>query len=124
MKKILIIGLVIVGFAGCTKDDVFIEPTQQVKPELQIANSVGIKLETVFVTSEVAMNVKSEVAQTATIKIFDIANKVVSKENVNVKAGDNILKVYTSALPSSAYRIGLYDSMNREMGITDFNKIN
>ena len=124
MKKILIVALVLIGFIGCTKDDMFLEPTQEVKPELQIANSAGIKLETVFVTSEVAMNVKSEVAQTATIRIFDIANRVVSKENVNIKAGDNILKVYTSALPSSAYRIGLFDSMGRQMGITDFNKIN
>ena len=124
MKKILIVALVLIGFIGCTKDDMFIEPTQEVKPELQIANKVGIKLETVFVTSEVAMNIKSEVEQTATIKIFDIANKVVSKENVNVKAGDNILKVYTSALPSSAYRIGLFDSNGNQLGITDFNKIN
>jgi hypothetical protein len=124
MKKLILVVLVIIGFAGCTKDDVFLEPTQQVKPELQIVNSAGIKLETVFVTSEVAMNVKSEVAQTATIRIFDIANRVVSKENVNIKAGDNILKVYTSALPSSAYRIGLFDSMDRPMGIADFNKIN
>jgi hypothetical protein len=124
MKKLILVVLVIIGFAGCTKDDVFLEPTQQVKPELQIVNSAGIKLETVFVTSEVAMNVKSEVAQTATIRIFDIANRVVSKENVNIKAGDNILKIYTSALPSSAYRIGLFDSMGREIGIADFNKIN
>ena len=124
MKKIFILTLVLIGFVGCTKDDMFIEPTQEVKTELQIANTAGIKLETVFVTSEVAMNVKSEVAQTATIKIFDIANKVVSKENVNVKAGDNILKVYTSALPSSAYRIGLFDSMGKQIGIADFNKIN
>ena len=124
MKKILIVALIIIGFVGCTKDDMFIEPTQIVKSELQIANTAGIKLETVFVTSEVAMNVKSEVAQTATIRIFDIANRVVSKENVNIKAGDNILKIYTSALPSSAYRIGLFDSMGREIGIADFNKIN
>ena len=124
MKKILIVALVLITFVGCTKDDMFIEPTQQVKPELQMANSAGIKLETVFVTTEVAMNVKMEVAQTVTIRIFDIANRVVSKENVNVKAGDNILKVYTSALPSSAYRIGLFDSMGRQIGIADFNKIN
>lgn len=124
MKKILIIALVIIGFVGCTKDDMFEAPIQHVKPELQIANSVGIKLETVFVTSEVAMNVKMETAQPITIRIFDIANKVVSKETMNVKAGDNILKVYTSALPSSAYRIGLFDSNNVQLGITDFNKIN
>jgi len=123
MKKVLTLGLILIGLVGCTKDDVFIEPTQQVKTELQIANKVGIKLETAFVTSEVAMNVKSEIAQTATIKIFDIANKVISKEVVNVKAGDNILKVYTSALPSSAYRIGLYDTNGNQLGITDFNKL-
>jgi hypothetical protein len=70
------------------------------------------------------MNVKLENAGNVTIKIMDISNRVVSKEQVNVKAGDNLLKVYTSALPSSAYRIGLYDSNNNLLGITDFNKIN
>ena len=39
------------------------------------------------------------------------------------KAGDNIVKVYTSALPSSAYRIGLYDANNNLLAITDFNKL-
>ena len=69
------------------------------------------------------MNVKLETAQSVTIKIFDISNRVVSKETVDVKAGDNILKVYTSALPSSAYRIGLYDLNGKQLGITDFNKL-
>lgn len=91
--------------------------------ELKIASTVGIKLQSSFVTSEVAMNVKSDVAQTATIKIFDIANRVVSKETINVNAGDNIVKVYTSALPSSAYRIGLFDANNNMLAITDFNKL-
>jgi hypothetical protein len=124
MKKILIVALAIIVFSGCSKDDIFEEPMNQVKEELQIKDVVGIKLETVFVTNEVAMNVKMETAQSVTIKIFDISNKVVSKETMSVKAGDNILKVYTSALPSSAYRIGLFDSKNTQLGITDFNKIN
>jgi hypothetical protein len=47
----------------------------------------------------------------------------VSKETVNVIAGDNILKVYTSALPSSAYRIALFDANDKQLGITDFNKL-
>ncbi len=123
MKKILIVALLTIGFVGCTKEEVFIEPTQQVKPELQIQNSVGIKLETPFVTSEVSMNIKMETAGSVTVKIFDIANKVVSKETMNVKAGDNLLKVYTSALPSSAYRIGLFDASGKQLGITDFNKL-
>jgi hypothetical protein len=123
MKKTVIFALIVVGLVGCSKDDIFELPTQQVTPALQIKNSVGIKLETAFVTNEVAMNVKIDVEQPVTIKIFDISNKVVSKEVVTVKAGDNILKVYTSALPSSAYRIGFYDASGKQLGITDFNKL-
>jgi hypothetical protein len=122
MKRILIVALMAIGLSGCYKDDL-IEPNVEVKKELQIQNAVGLKLESAFVTTEVAMNVKLETAQSVTIKIFDISNKVVSKETVSVKAGDNILKVYTSALPSSAYRIGLFDSKGNQLGITDFNKL-
>ena len=95
----------------------------QIDPTLQINSVSGIKLQSHFVTSEVAMNVKSEVAQTVTIRIFDIANKVVSKSTSDVRMGDNVLKVYTNALPSSAYRIGIYDSKGKQLGITDFNKL-
>jgi hypothetical protein len=122
MKKLLIVSIGLIILGGCTKDD-FTPEVKQVKPELAITALSGIKLETSFVTSEVSMNIKLESAGTATIKIMDISNRVVSKEQVEVKSGDNILKVYTSALPSSAYRIGLYDSNNNLIGITDFNKI-
>jgi len=122
MKKILIVVILTIGLSGCYKDD-FIQPIPEVKEQLQIKDAVGIKLESTFVTTEVAMNVKMEVSQSVTIKIFDISNRVVSKETMDVKAGDNILKVYTSALPSSAYRIGLFDSKNNQLGITDFNKL-
>ena len=122
MKRILIVALTALVLTGCYKDEIF-EPVVTIKKELQIQNAVGLKLESAFVTSEVAMNVKMETAQSVTIRIFDIANRVVSKETVSVKAGDNVLKVYTSALPSSAYRIGLFDSKNNQLGITDFNKL-
>ena len=121
MKKILAIAAIL--FVGCTKVDV---PTPQppvANTELKIASAVGIKLQSPFVTNEVAMNVKSDVAQSVTIRIFDISNRVVSKETVNVIVGDNILKVYTSALPPSAYRIGLFDANGNQLGITDFNKL-
>ena len=123
MKKILTIVLLCVVLTGCYKDDIIPTP-QSVSEELKMTSSVGIKLQTAFVTSEVAMNVKTEIAGSVTVKIFDIANRVVSKETLNVVAGDNLLKVYTSALPSSAYRIGLFDSNGKQLGITDFNKIN
>ena len=122
MKKLILVALVVIGLTGCYKEDL-IQPIPEVKQQLQIKDAVGIKLETAFVTTEVAMNVKMETSQSVTIKIFDISNKVVSKETMTVKAGDNILKVYTSALPSSAYRIGLFDSKNNQLGITDFNKL-
>ena len=123
MKKLISIIALSIVLTGCYKDDI-IEPIKtQATDDLKIANAVGIKLQSTFVTSEVSMNVKSDVAQTVTIKIFDIANRVVSKSTSDVKVGDNILKVYTTALPSSAYRIGLFDTKGNELGITDFNKI-
>ena len=122
MKKVslLIFSLVILG--GCTKTEIIPQP-QSISDNLKITSSIGLKLETPFVTSEVAMNIKSDVAQTVTVKIFDISNRVVSKSSIEVKAGDNILRVYTSALPSSAYRIALYDASGNMLTITDFNKI-
>jgi hypothetical protein len=122
MKKVslLIFGLIILG--GCTKQDIVPQP-QSISDNLKISSSVGLKLETPFVTSEVAMNIKSDVAQTVTVKIFDISNRIVSKSTSDVKVGDNILRVYTSALPSSAYRIALYDANGNMLTITDFNKI-
>jgi hypothetical protein len=122
MKKILSIVLLCTVLTGCYKDDILPTP-QSVSEELKMTSSVGIKLQTAFVTSEVAMNVKTETEGSVTVKIFDIANRVVSKETLKVVAGDNLLKVYTNALPSSAYRIGLFDSNGKQLGITDFNKI-
>ena len=123
MKKVLLAALCLIALSACHKLDI---PTPQppvMAESLKITNSVGIKLQSPFVTSEVLMNVKLETAGTVTIKIFDISNRVVSKETVSVVAGDNILKVYTNALPTSAYRIALYDANDKQLGITDFNKL-
>ena len=121
MKKLLFV-LFAVSVIGCTKTPIAPLPPQ-VDNSLKIEKAVGIKLQSPFVTSEVAMNVKVETAQTVTVKILDIANRVVSKEEMYLNSGDNILKVYTNALPASAYRIGLYDKAGNELGITDFNKL-
>jgi hypothetical protein len=122
MKKVCLIMVMAILFVGCKKTEIF-PTTAEINPELKIASTMGLKLQTSFVTSEVAINVKSETTSTVTIKILDIANKVVSKETVDVKAGDNILKVYTSALPRSAYRLALYDVRGNLLAITDFNKL-
>ena len=123
INKLVLVFLVIIFTLSCRKVDVPTPISQEPNAELKINSVSGLKLQSAFVTSEVAMNVKSEVSQSVTIKIFDIANRVVSKETMNVSVGDNILKVYTNALPSSGYRIGVYDSTGKELGITDFNKI-
>lgn len=123
IDKLLGLGfLMVLVLLSCRKTMDIVDPIQ-IDPSLKIASLSGIKLQTVFVTNEVAMNVKSEVAQNVTIKIFDIGNRVVSKSTSYVKEGDNVLKVYTNALPSSAYRIGIYDASGKELGITDFNKL-
>ena len=122
MKKLFFVFFGILFLVGCTKEPIP-TPEVNVSNDLKISAVSGIKLQSSFVSSEVSMNVKAETAQKVTIKIYDIANKVVSKETTDIQAGDNILKVYTSALPSSAYRIALYDSNNNLLGITDFNKI-
>jgi hypothetical protein len=126
LNKILVVLIATTFLISCTKDDL-IEPQppiSEIKSQLKIDEVSGIKLETPFVTSEVSMNVKTSSAGKVIIRILDLTNKVISKEEVSVKEGDNILKVYTSALPSSAYRIALYDLNGVMIGITDFNKIN
>ena len=122
MKKVSLVLFGLILLVGCRKVDIPVQ-LQVISDNLKISSSVGLKLETPFVTSEVAMNIKSDVAQTVTVKIFDISNRIVSKSTSEVKVGDNILRVYTSALPSSAYRIALYDVAGNILGITDFNKI-
>jgi uncharacterized protein YcfL len=122
MKKLsLLIGLFVL--VGCTKNVPLAVNQPQIDQNLTIASTVGIKLQTVFVTSEVSMNIKSQTAQTVTVKILDLTNRVVSKSTSDVNVGDNILKLYTSAFPSSAYRIAVYDSTGNLLAITDFNKI-
>ena len=120
-KSLLILGLI--TLMGCAKNVPIAVLPQPINPDLAIVNSMGIKLQTVFVTSEVSMNVKSQIPQTVTIKITDITNRIVSKSTSYVKTGDNILTLYTSALPSSAYRIAIYDDKGNMLAITDFNKI-
>lgn len=123
LNKIAIVLTVLFTFTSCYDEIEPEVPVVEVKDELKINTLYGIKLESTFVTNEVSMNVKLDTAGKVLIRIFDINNRVVSKEEIDVKAGDNILKIHTTALPSSAYRIALYRS-NVMLGITDFNKIN
>jgi len=110
-------------FTSCTTEDVLLPATTDVAENLKIVGNMGIKVQNTFVKEEVTMNVKAETAGTYIVKILNIENKSVSKEEVTIKAGDNLLKIYANALPSSAYRIGLFDLKGNLLGITDFNKL-
>lgn len=123
MKKLFILAAAVLTVVGCTNDEIIPQGPQTSKPELTIKSTSGIKLESTFATVEVDINAKVEVAGKATIRIYDISNRVISKEEVDVKAGDNILKVRTAILPSSAYRISLADVNGKIVGIADFNKL-
>lgn len=123
MKKLFILAVGIVTFAGCTNDELAPEKLQAIKPVLAINAASGIKLESTFTTVEVAVNAKVATAGKATIKIYDISNRVVSKEEVDVVVGDNVLKLHTSILPSSAYRLSLTDATGTVVGVADFNKL-
>lgn len=123
MKKLFILAVTVLTLVGCSNDEIIPQGPQVVKTELAIASTSGIKLASTFTTVEVAINAKVEVPGKATIRIYDISNRVVSKEEVDVKAGDNELKVHTAILPSSAYRISLADANGKIVGIADFNKL-
>ena len=123
MKKLFILVIGILILTGCTNDESIPEVVQTVKPELAIATASGIKLESTFTTVEVAVNAKVATAGKAVIKIYDISNRVVSKEEVDVVVGDNVLKLHTAILPSSAYRLSLTDATGTVVGIADFNKL-
>ena len=123
MKKVIGFLMVVLTVISCNSEDMLVPAPTEVTEKLQIMGNVGIKVETPFVKEEVAMNVKTENAGTYVVKILNIANKSVSKEEVTIKAGNNLLKIYTKALPSSAYRIGLCDLEGNLLGISDFNKL-
>jgi hypothetical protein len=123
IDKLLGLGfLLTLTLLSCRKsmDAVVSNPAQN---PLTITSSVGVALQTTFVATDVKMNVKSDVAQTVTVKILDIANRVVSKSTSDVVSGDNMLTVYAAALPTAAYRLAVYDSRGKLLAITDFNKI-
>ena len=108
-------------FLACTPDyDFEIEPYTFVPEALIIKEDVGIKLDSNFATTEVRMNVKLNSSGNYYITVLIISGKVVSKERVNGKIGDNIFTVYTSTLPKSSYRLELFYE-EEKVGTTSIN---
>lgn len=108
-------------FLACSPDEIY-EPIymEEVPQELKIDALVGIKLESNFATDVINMNVKLDTEGEYFIKVLDISNRIVSKEKVSGKLGDNLFRVYTSTLPKSSYRLELYRDQTK-VGVTNIN---
>jgi hypothetical protein len=119
-RSIILLFLFIMTFSCSELDEPIIAPKSSVPMELNL-NTVGIRLASNFITTEAKMNVRLDAADKVTIKIIDLSGKTVSSESVDAVAGDNVLTVYTKALPRSSYELKLYNSNNQEIGKTLIN---
>lgn len=121
MKKLLVlISLIII--AGCSPDEILspIDVNVDVPKSLQIDDIMGIKLESTIVSEDVSMNIKLPYSGVYRIKIRDIGNNLISQEKITADEGDNILKVYISALEKDGYTIELADSNHTTLGKSTF----
>lgn len=119
MKKLLVTLFLIVCIFACTEQETgnSISPT----PIVTGLGTVGIRLESNFISNQANYSVKLDEAQPLTVKIIDISGKTISTETVNAKAGDNTFTLYTKALPKTSYQLKLYNSSNQELGQTIIN---
>lgn len=122
MRIFLPLGIILLIFIGCDRQDEIL-PVTTISDNLKISENIGIRLDSPFVTESVEVNVKIQLPGIYTIKIFDISNRVISKEDTFLKQGDNIIEINTTILPRSAYRLSLSKSNGQVLGITDFNKL-
>ena len=95
---------------SCAQEDKDIFLEGETPQSLEIVESTGLKLENLFVSNKVAINVKLPEDGVYFIRIIDIAGKTVSQEKITASKGDNILNVYVNALPPSSYTVALYDN--------------
>ena len=122
MRKYLVSALIIIAFS-CTQD--VIEDVQMIPNEsLSINLDEGIKLENYIVTDQVSVNLKVNKSGNYKVSIENIAGNVISKENIELKLGSNIHKIYVKALPVSSYTVKLTDESGRLIGVEIFSMQN
>ena len=122
MRKYIAAALIAITFS-CTQDP--IEDIQMIPNEsLSINLDEGIKLENYIVTDEVSVNLKVAKSDNYKVVIKDISGNVVSKENIDLKLGSNIHKVYVKVLPISSYTVELVDQSNKLIGTEIFSMQN
>ena len=120
MKKLLSVLLMFLVL-GCVKDELQdIYPHSLIPENLKIEEPIGLKLESIFVSNKVSINVKLPQDGTYRLKIRNISNELVSQERLTAKEGNNILSIYTRSLSKSSYTVELTNDDHTVLGRTVF----
>lgn len=120
MKKLYYVFLMLLVL-GCTKDEYeFIGAASLVPETLQIDEPIGLKLESIFTSDKVSINVKLPEDGMYRLKIRDISNKLISQEKLSAKGGDNLLSIYTRNLGKSSFTVELTTENHLVLGRTVF----
>ena len=95
-------------FLACAKDtDWNIYEPLSVKNELHIDDIEGLKVSGNFITNRSNFNVKVSTAGNYTLEVLNLAGIAVTRDNLNLKVGDNILTFYTNAIEDGDYTINI-----------------
>lgn len=123
MRKI-IISLLLLGTALSCNQDTFeiTEPISMIPESLEMLEPVGVKLQNIFVSDQVYINVKLPQDGTYRLKIRGIDGTLLSQEMLTAKEGNNLLSAYTSTLEKSSYTIELSDVNHNTLGTEVFVK--
>lgn len=117
MKKVLYTVGIILMLVGCSHDTFeLVDPIQMVPESMEMIEVRGIKLETVFVSDKVSVNVKLDKGAQVRLKIRDISGKLVSQEKLTAKEGNNLLSIYTNSLEKSSYTVQLTTDEGKVLG--------
>lgn len=118
MKRNLFAILFVFAVLGACSRDEFYSPyaLDNISKDLHISETSGIKLQQYIVEDEVAINIKLDLDSTVRVKLLDIEGITVSQEQIKVYQGDNILKVYVKALPTSSYTVQVSDLNGNVIG--------
>jgi hypothetical protein len=117
MKKVLYTVGIILMLVGCSQDTFeLVDPIQMVPESMEMIEVRGIKLETVFVSDKVSVNVKLDKGAQVRLKIRDISGKLVSQERLTAREGNNLLSIYTNSLEKSSYTVELTTDEGNVLG--------
>lgn len=102
IKRLLLIVFTV--FAGCTKDELFIEEVVD-NTEISEINQDG---------QEISFEVQQQGIYTLVL-LDNLNSTVLSKENIVCTVGTNKFNIYTKSLPTSTIEVKVYDKDRNEV---------